>query len=174
MKRLILTFTLLMLGLMAVKAQSELPTDTLNRISSKHMKQFGGFLLDMSLMQVSPQKLPKYQFEITDLSKDYNHLFKLPSNETYSLEQISAYTPGLFGGIQSLGVSESLQKATFHFQNGWKLSTYGEYNAAGWRMPSVNTFPWQKNNFHGGFELKSNNNTFGIRVEIHQGRTYPY
>ena len=174
MNRIVFAFTLLILGLATAKAQSELPTDTLNRISSKHMKQFGGFLLDMSLMQVSPQKLPKYQFEMPDLSKDYNNLFRLPSNETYSLEQIPTYTPNLFGGIQTMGLSESLQKATFKFQNGWKLSTYGQYNATGWRMPSVSAFPWQKNNFHGGFELKSSNNTFGIRVEIHQGRTYPY
>ena len=34
--------------------------------------------------------------------------------------------------------------------------------------------PWEKNNFNGAFEMKSENGNFGIRIEVQRGRTTPY
>ena len=34
--------------------------------------------------------------------------------------------------------------------------------------------PCEKNNFKGAFELKSANGSFGIRIEVQQGRHVPY
>lgn len=31
-----------------------------------------------------------------------------------------------------------------------------------------------KNNFKGAFEMKSSDGNFGIRIEVQQGRNYPY
>lgn len=37
---------------------------------------------------------------------------------------------------------------------------------------SLSALPWQKNNFNAGFEMKSSNGSFGIKVEVHGGRGY--
>lgn len=38
----------------------------------------------------------------------------------------------------------------------------------------VHCLPWEKNNFNGAFEMKSENGNFGIRIEVQRGRTTPY
>ena len=78
MKKLIL-FLSLVLSVGFASAQSEVPSDSIRRTPSSNMKEFGGFLLDMGLMNVAPPKLPKLNLDIPDVSKDYNQIFRLNS-----------------------------------------------------------------------------------------------
>ena len=48
------------------------------------VKNFDGFLLDMSLMKLEAPRLPKFSLDIPDASKDYSFLFRLNPNVTYS------------------------------------------------------------------------------------------
>lgn len=41
-------------------------------------------------------------------------------------------------------------------------------------MPNPSALPWQKNNFKGAFELKSQDGSFGIRIEVQKGRENPF
>ena len=54
------------------------------------------------------------------------------------------------------------------------LFAYGEYDKDGWRVPNPSALPWQKNNFKGAFELKSQDGSFGIRIEVQKGRENPF
>ena len=67
-----------------------------------------------------------------------------------------------------------LQVGQLKLNNGWSLNTYGQYNAQGYRVMNPSALPWERNNFHGAFELKSANGSFGIRVEVKQGRQSPW
>ena len=40
------------------------------------------------------------------------------------------------------------------------------------RNPSA--LPWERNNFNGAFEVKSENGNFGIRIEVQRGRNNPF
>ena len=66
-----------------------------------------------------------------------------------------------------------MQAKTVTLKNGMRLTTYGQYNSDGYRMPTTGGMPWNRNNFKGGFELKSSNGAFGIKVEVQQGRRDP-
>ena len=83
MKKLIL-FLSLVLSVGFASAQSEVPSDSIRRTPSSNMKEFGGFLLDMGLMNVAPPKLPKLNLDIPDVSKDYNQIFRLNTDATYT------------------------------------------------------------------------------------------
>ena len=83
MKKLIL-FLSLTLSVGFVFAQSEVPSDSIHRVPSTNIKEFGGFLLDMGLMNVTPPKLPKFSLDIPDMSKDYNQIFRLNTDAIYS------------------------------------------------------------------------------------------
>ena len=76
MKKLIL-FLSLILSVGFASAQSEIPSDSIRRAPSANIKEFGGFLLDMGLMNVAPPKLPKFSLDVPNMSKDYNQLFCL-------------------------------------------------------------------------------------------------
>lgn len=174
MKKLMIYLLLSVASLTTLKAQSELPTDSIRHTTKTGIKQFGDFLLDMRLMQATMIKLPKLDFTLTDNAKDYNALFRLPESSIYSQEQIgSSYSLGL-NDFSSFGQTETFRKSTFKLNNGWQFSTYGNYNADGWKIPQRSVLPWEKNNFSGGFELKSANKAFGIRIEVRQGQNYPY
>lgn len=83
MKKLIL-FLSLILSVGFASAQSEIPSDSIRRAPSANIKEFGGFLLDMGLMNVAPPKLPKFSLDVPNMSKDYNQLFRLNTDATYS------------------------------------------------------------------------------------------
>ena len=76
MRKLIL-FLSLILSVGFASAQSEVPSDSIRRAPSSNIKEFGGFLLDMGLMNVAPPKLPKFSLDVPDVSKDYNQIFRL-------------------------------------------------------------------------------------------------
>ncbi len=83
MKKLIL-FLSLILSVGFASAQSEIPSDSIRRAPSTNIKEFGGFLLDMGLMNVATPELPKFNLEMPNMTKDYNQLFRLNTDVTYS------------------------------------------------------------------------------------------
>ena len=83
MRKLIL-FLSLILSVGFASAQSEVPSDSIRRAPSSNIKEFGGFLLDMGLMNVAPPKLPKFNLDVPDVSKDYNQIFRLNTDATYT------------------------------------------------------------------------------------------
>ncbi|WP_294631340.1 occludin [uncultured Bacteroides sp.] len=171
MKKLIL-FLLLIVSAEVVSAQSELPPDSIRRTPSANIKEFGGFLLDMGLMNLAAPQLPKPDINMPDMSKDYNQLFRLNTDAIYSQGFTNSFSS--FSGFgYDWGLSSSplfMQAGTFKLKNGMKINTYGDYNKDGWKVPNRSAMPWEKNNFRGAFELKSANGSFGIRIEVQQGR----
>lgn len=177
MKRLIL-FVCVMLGALSVSAQSEVPADTIRGLPST-VKQYGDFLIDMGLFAASPVRLPRPSLNLYDASKDYNRIFRLNPDATMTQGFSNAFAPVYssgyawgFGGFSS--TPQYLQMGSFKLKNGMRLNTYGEYDADGRKVPNPSAMPWEKNNFKGGFELKSGNGAFGIRIEVQQGRGAPY
>ena len=178
MKKLIL-FLSLILSVGFASAQSEVPSDSIRRAPSSNIKEFGGFLLDMGLMNVAPPKLPKFSLDVPDVSKDYNQIFRLNTDATYTQGFTDAFSSPFsgFGYGYGWGLSSSpqfMQMGTFKLKNGWKINTYGDYDKDGWKVPNRSAMPWEKNNFRGAFELKSSNGHFGIRIEVQQGRNGLY
>lgn len=177
MKKLLFLISLL-LSATAVSAQSELPTDSIQRAPSENIKEFGGFLLDMGLMGVTAPKLPKLNLDLPNLTKDYNALFRLNTDVSYTQGFTNAFSPSLSSFGYGWGLSSStpqfMQMGTFKLKNGMRMNVYGDYNADGWKVPNRSAMPWEKNNFRGAFELKSANGSFGIRIEVQQGRNFPY
>ncbi len=162
MKKLILFLLSLALSVGFASAQSEIPSDSIRRAPSANVKEFGGFLLDMGLMNVTAPQLPKFDLSMPDLSKDYNQIFHFNTNATYTQGFTNAFSSSSFSG--------------FGYRYGWgmRINTYGDYDKDGWRIPNRSAMPWEKNNFRGAFELKSANGNFGIRIEVQQGRNVPY
>ena len=182
MKKLIL-FLSLILSVGFASAQSEIPSDSIHRAPSTNIKEFGGFLLDMGLMNVATPELPKFNLEMPNMTKDYNQLFRLNTDVTYSQGFTDSFSSPSFSGFSGFGygygwgLSSSLQfmqMGSFKLKNGMRINTYGDYDKDGWRVPNRSAMPWERNNFRGAFELKSANGNFGIRIEVQQGRNVPY
>lgn len=177
MKRVLFYLFLTLCGLPAMQAQSETPMDTLRTDAGViAVKNFDGFLLDMSLMQsVMPAPyLPKYSLQIPDASKDFSYLFRLNPDVTYTQGYTSLfstfgkgsyYTASPFG-LSTFGAGDNLQMGSFKLKNGMRLNTYGQYDKDGRRVFNPSALPWERNDFKGAFELKSANGNFGIRIEV--------
>lgn len=174
-------FCLLLLACFTpLKAQNEVVPDSLSSELPATVKEFDGFLLDMSILpKVLPAPfLPKYSLELPDASKDYSFLLRLNSDATYtqgytspfSFSDGSYFSTGNHLFPSSFDSSSNLQMGSFRLKNGMRLNTYGQYNKEGWRVPSHNALPWEKNSYKGAFELKSADGKFGIRVEVEQRR----
>lgn len=177
MKKLIL-FICLILGTTCLYAQSEVPADSVHRLPPT-VKQYGDFLIDMGLFAASPVQMPNPSLNLYDASKDYNRIFRLNPDFTMTQGFTYAFAPTYssgyaweFGSFSS--TPQYLQMGSFKLKNGMRLNTYGEYDADGRKVPNPSALPWEKNNFKGGFELKSGNGAFGIRIEVQQGRGTPY
>lgn len=69
---------------------------------------------------------------------------------------------------------DNLQMGSFKLKNGMRINTYGEYNKEGRKVFNPSALPWERNNFKGAFELKSQDGSFGFRIEVQQGRNSPY
>lgn len=140
-------------------------------------KSFGGFLLDMTLMNLqAPPRFSEYRLEVPDASKDYSRLFRLDNSTLYTqgLSDGGIFTASAFGGIGSFGMWGStpttLQMGSFRLKNGWRIHTYGQYNKEGRKVYNPAALPWERNDFKGAFELKSANGAFGFRIEVQQQR----
>ena len=193
MKRF-LFILLIVLTASALYGQSEMVSDTLSRgggnippvsehFFSDETKNIDGFLIDMnSLMGKPASDLSDYRLVVPDASKDYSRIFRLNPDVTYSsglsnmfsLSGSSYFSRNPFGLTGFGDAMDNLQMSSFRLKNGWRLNTYGEYDKDGWRVPNPSALPWQRNNFKGAFELKSQDGKFGIRVEVQRGRENPF
>ena len=162
-----------------VNAQNEVPADSVRSMNMPATKNFDGFLLDMNLMKMAAPQMPKMTLDIPDASKDYSFLFRLDPNVTYSqgyshlfnLGSSTIYSMNPFG-LTGFGSSpQNLQMGSFRLKNGMRINTYDK---DGRKVPNPSALPWERNNFKGAFELKSANGSFGIRIEVQQGRNGLY
>lgn len=178
MKKLIISLSLLLITAV-LYAQSELPSDSIQRSPTNSYKEFGGFLLDMGLLSVKTPRLPKYDFDIAKPTPDYNQLFSLNPNVSYTQGMSDIFSPSYSGfGIYGFGgfgsSTETLQMGSFKLKNGMRINTYGEYDSDGYRVKRHSALPWEKDGFKGAFEMKSANGAFGVRIEVQQGGRHPY
>lgn len=187
MKKLILSIFMFLITA-AGFAQSEAVADSIPPISldGSRYKSFDGFILDMGPVMIAPPPLIAPQLTYQPYSsnntiKNYNEIFRPNLNVVYDRGSYSGFMPGFSGsgyggyGIYGFGsMPPALQSATFKLKNGLRITTYGEYDADGNKVRNPSALPWERNNFNGAFEMKSENGNFGIRIEVQRGRTSPY
>ncbi|MEI3461598.1 MAG: occludin [Bacteroides eggerthii] len=193
MKQVCLFIIALFAGSISLYAQSEAQGDSIRShvlpdgtppegALMPEVKNYDGFLLDMSLLKMEAPRLPEFTLEIPDASKDYSRMFRLNPNATYSqgLSNVFSLTNSTVYSMNPFGLSgfwsspENLQMGSFRLKNGMRINTYGEYDKDGWKVPNHSALSWEKNNFKGAFEMKSSNGAFGIRIEVQQGNRTPF
>lgn len=193
MKQVCLFIIALFAGSISLYAQSEAQGDSIRShvlpdgtppegALMPEVKNYDGFLLDMSLLKMEAPRLPEFTLEIPDASKDYSRMFRLNPNATYSqgLSNVFSLTNSTVYSMNPFGLSGfwsspgNLQMGSFRLKNGMRINTYGEYDKDGWKVPKHSALPWEKNNFKGAFEMKSSNGAFGIRIEVQQGNRTPF
>ena len=193
MKQVCLFIIALFAGSISLYAQSEAQGDSIRShvlpdgtppegALMPEVKNYDGFLLDMSLLKMEAPRLPEFTLEIPDASKDYSRMFRLNPNATYSqgLSNVFSLTNSTVYSMHPFGLSgfwsspENLQMGMFRLKNGMRINTYGEYDKDGRKVPNHSALPWEKNNFKGAFEMKSSNGAFGIRIEVQQGNRTPF
>lgn len=193
MKQVCLFIIALFAGSISLYAQSEAQGDSIRShvlpdgtppegALMPEVKNYDGFLLDMSLLKMEAPRLPEFTLEIPDASKDYSRMFRLNPNATYSqgLSNVFSLTNSTVYSMNPFGLSgfwsspENLQMGSFRLKNGMRINTYGEYDKDCWKVPNHSALPWEKNNFKGAFEMKSSNGAFGIRIEVQQGNRTPF
>jgi hypothetical protein len=193
MKQVCLFIIALFAGSISLYAQSEAQGDSIRShvlpdgtppegALMPEVKNYDGFLLDMSLLKMEAPRLPEFTLEIPDASKDYSRMFRLNPNATYSqgLSNVFSLTNSTVYSMNPFGLSGfwsspgNLQMGSFRLKNGMRINTYGEYDKDGWKVPNHSALPWEKNNFKGAFEMKSSNGAFGIRIEVQQGNRTPF
>ncbi len=188
MKPIVIFLFLIGLALSA-KAQSEIGTDSIapvppaegGSVLPEGIRSYDGFLLDMNgLMRTTAPTLPRFTLEIPDASKDYSFLMRPQTDAIYTqglLNMFSSYGMSYYGPWSLYspgGTMDNLQMGSFRLKNGWRLNTYGEYNREGYKVYNPSALPWERNNFKGAFEFKSQDGSFGIRVEVQRGRKTPF
>lgn len=176
MKKLLLSLALVLTGI-AASAQTESLNDSISHgISLDNFKSFDGFLLDMNMMVATPPPLTLPIFDISELNgkKNYYQFFQFTPTTIYSKESLYLYTGYGLNGFGFNPTAPAFQKASFQLKNGMRINTYGEYDADGYKVRNPSALPWERNNFNGAFEMKSENGNFGIRIEVQRGRTMPY
>ena len=182
MKRIFIPLMMLCLAL-SVQAQTEninIQTDGPQR------KDFGGFILDMATMLnveslevempfcLDPHTLTPI-LHLDTKSEIKPEAFKIDNKIVYSVINAPSFPhSGLLAHPGMAGGSFQWQSVTYKLNNGMRFTTYGEYNSDGKRMLNPNAKPWQKQNFNAGFMLESENKKFGIGIEVHTGRNYPF
>lgn len=166
------------------QAQSEGNGDVFQR---SMVKDFGGFILDMGTMLNAESLVipftplpnlsllaPAEEWTPAKLSTD---AFRINPNLTYmggtnllptSLSSMYLTPYGIGSGMVNW------QGASYKLNNGARINLYGQYDADGHKVYNPSAMPWQRNDFNAAFEMKSANGNFGIRLEVHGGRNYPY
>lgn len=146
--------------------QEELPTDSIRITFDNQVRQFGDFLLDMTLFEpIAISQMSLREMLPQNVAKDYSYLFQADNKLT--LSTLSSFS---IGGRQ-LSTTYNLQQATFRLTDRITLSTYGQYKYDGSKAANTNPLPWNRDNFMGGFELKFNNG-FSFRMEMKTNNHY--
>ena len=185
--RRLFVFILFIATTALLRAQSEVKADTLamppaasetgSALLPSTVKSYGGFLLDLGSLNLPERpSLSNFKLTVPDASKDYSFLLRPLNDAVYTQGNYTMFSSSPyygFGPSSFWGTSSTLQKGTFQLKNGWKLNTYGEYDADGRRVYNPSALPWERNNFKGAFELKSDNG-FGFRIEVQHGRENPF
>ena len=193
MKRGVLAILLSILILLPAMAQTEVVADTLRtqqaldittqtasqqRISDDGMRNYGGFLLDMNSMLQPTQPMTTVPSLSAPMQtslygyRDLDRMLQLKSKATYGISNTPVGFSNTPFGFRSMplgmGIS-SFHTANFKLNNGMTLTTYGNYDSSGRRHISQSALPWQRNNFQGGFKLKSANGNFSVQVHVSRG-----
>ena len=165
MKKLVLSISMFLIAATTF-AQSEVVTDSIPPISLDGYKNFNGFMLDMGSMIMAPPPLiaPQlyYQPYNNNTIANYNEIFRPNMNIIYDRGSYNhVFTPmypgmGIYG-FGTMSMPPTLQSATFKLKNGLYITTYGEYDADGNKVRNPSALPWERNNFNGAFEMKSEN-----------------
>ena len=168
MKRLSLLL-LLLLTIVTVKAQEQEPIkiniDEKENFAS--YKQFGGFILDLNTELMQMPKLPEVKLMHIDPFPKFKEALQLDmSKVTYGVKSVEyGRSPYGFSRYGNSITDGPLNSATFRINDNLKFSTYGDYDAQGYRRVNPSAMPWERNNFRGAFELKSSSG-FQIRLEV--------
>ena len=160
MKQVCLFIIALFAGSISLYAQSEAQGDSIRShvlpdgtppegALMPEVKNYDGFLLDMSLLKMEAPRLPEFTLEIPDASKDYSRMFRLNPNATYSqgLSNVFSLTNSTVYSMNPFGLSgfwsspENLQMGSFRLKNGMRINTYGEYDKDGWKVPNHSALP---------------------------------
>ena len=173
MKKLVLSISMFLIAATTF-AQSEVATDSIPPISLDGYKNFNGFVLDMGSMIMAPPPLiaPQLYYQpYNNTIANYNEIFRPNMNITYGRGPYNHLSPSMYPGMGiygsgTLSMPPTLQSATFQLKNGLRITTYGEYDADGNKVRNPSALPWERNNFNGAFEMKSENGNFGIRIEV--------
>lgn len=182
MKRLS-TILFILFTVLPIFAQTENKADQLPDFDSPRYKDFGGFILDMGPMVDVPFYLapPTLSFRPFDyasagLYEVSPEAVRINPNLTYLGGTTMTPSPMAFYSLLYPGSTGNVQwqGASFKLNNGVRINTYGEYDADGYKVYNPSAMPWERNNFNAAFEVKSPNGKFGIKVEFHGGRNYPY
>lgn len=193
MKQVFFCIIALLAGTSSLCAQNEVRADSIHShtlppegtqpegVPMPEVKNFNGFLLDMSLMKMEAPHMPQFTLKIPDAGKDYGNIFRLNPDVTYSqglsnifsLTNSTVYSMNPFGLTGFWSSPDNLQIGSFRLKNGMRINTYGEYDKDGRKVPNPSALPWEKNNFKGAFEMKSANGAFGIRIEVQRGNQHP-
>ena len=174
MKKYCITILFILISVVTF-AQSEVTSDSIH-FSPPANRGFGDFILDINMPSV-PQmpKLDTYQLLGPDMTKDYSLLLQLDPKLTLN----QGYMPTMFplSGYRGYGSwgyfspTQPLQSATFKLNGNLQLTTFGQYKWNGTKMPNTHIFPWDRNSFVGGMELRNKN--FGVRIEVRRNSREP-
>ncbi|WP_321331223.1 hypothetical protein [uncultured Bacteroides sp.] len=176
MKKSILLIAMIALSAIA-QAQSEITSDSITNMNINKSTRFGDFLLDVNLYAMPVHPLPSF----TDLLKTTPSMENLlesinrPSQWVFTRATPDAL-PSLvyaYDSPYSSFPAQDLGMGTIKLNDKLKLNLYGQYAPDGSKLPGTNLFPWNKNEFKAGMELKVNDH-FGVHVEVQRGGYNPY
>ena len=146
-------------------------------------KDFGGFILDMGTM------LNAESLTVTPMLPSLGYLAPMDGTATFQVNpdafRISPNVTYMGGtgitasrtGILSLlynGMGSGMvnwQGKSYRLGSGARINLYGEYDADGHKVHNPSALPWQKKDFNAAFEFKSANGNFGVKLEVHGGRS---
>ncbi|WP_106829707.1 occludin [Parabacteroides pacaensis] len=177
MKKLILLFFIWILAT-AVSAQTENGTE--NKEDSLSIEKLKG--LDKASVDLSFIRMPDFRTRyipqfLPAPMLDYKKAFQINTKSSFTQISTPIFSPIFFGLGYNWGIlstPQSLQMGSFKLNNSLRINLYGDYNADGWKVNNPSALPWEKNNFRGAFEIKSDNGAFGFRIGVQRGTSYPY
>lgn len=165
----------------ALFAQNEKPVIEIDTEPEKMAtyQEFGGFIIDLNKAVAQPMFLPKLDLSQLKIAPYEDFTEKMGFDLGKAIYGVTPITT--FGTNSGYGwgyhpfnspTSSPINSATFRINDKWRMTTSGDYNAEGYRRPNPSALPWEKNDFHGAFELKSSSG-FSVRFEV-QRKENPY